>query len=188
MSWQNGTEFHVSYGYFLVFPKIIMYRCCVPRSLARMLTFIINQCRIPICYLKHWQFILGLWGLAYLACLNVFSKPFFGSYRETKKVELAHGKRKVYLDPFPSYPKTVSLSEQEVTAYFPDWLFSGFENDDLNAEQCKGVSRLQNYFLRISKLLVHPAVFWWRKGGRGQRPQQRNFRGQINFSPSVNSQ
>ena len=147
MSWQNGTEFHVNFGYFLVFPKIIMYRCSILRRLARMLTFIINQCRIPICYLKHWQFIIGLGGLAFLACLNVFSKSFFGSYRETKEVEWAHGKRKVYLDPFPSYPKTVSLSEQEVTAYFPDGLFSGFENDDLKASLQKDHEFLLMSFL-----------------------------------------
>lgn len=52
MRWENKTEFHVDYSYFLMFPKIMLHSCSILWNLARKLSLIIGECRVPICFFK----------------------------------------------------------------------------------------------------------------------------------------
>lgn len=179
MSWQNGAEFHVDYGYFSMFPKIIMHSCPILWSLDRKLTLIIGEYRIPICFSQSWQFIIGLWSLAFPKRLNIRSKPFPGGDKKTKEVGLAQWREKFL-------PRLLSLLP-EGNAILWTWincLFSGLtpfkiiiRSGNLDAEQHKRIFRLQNCFLKsLSPLSILP---YSEQGWGEQWPQQRNFRGRL---------
>ena len=114
------------------------------------------------------RFIIGLWGLAFPKCLNIFSKLFPGAYKETKEVGLAHRERSVLSRLFSFLPE-----ENAILWTWGNCIFSGLtlfriiiSNGSLDAEQHKRISRLQNCLLKnLSPLSLLPYSDGKREGG-----------------------